>query len=69
MLLRTGISVRGKCDTVSCSVKEKESQVRCFLLDIVCWLDFSSNQKKGRKVTMYLAGVIPRLLCVSERCN
>lgn len=39
------------------------------LLDTeIPWLYFCSNQEEGREVILCLAGSLPHLPCVSERC-
>lgn len=77
-MLVSGVRVCGKCDRMSLLLLSEEKRSlkavlghrRVILLDIdVSWLNFSSNQEEGREVILCLAGLMPHLLCMSERCN
>lgn len=77
-MLVSGVRVCGKCDRMGLLLLSEGKRSlkavlghRCVvLLDVeVSWLNFSSNREEGREVILCLAGLVPHLLYISERCN
>lgn len=77
-MLVSGVRVCSKCDGMNLlllseektSLKAVLDHRHVVLLDVeVSWRNFSSNREEGREVILCLAGSMPHLLFISERCN